>query len=113
MSANEGYNAETGAYEDLLSHGVIDPVKVTRAALSNAASVAGLLLTAEALVVSTIEAKETYWRDENRQGHGHSHGGGGHSHSHGGHSHGGHGHSHSGHGHSHGYGHGHGHRHTH
>jgi chaperonin GroEL len=45
-----GYNARTDTYEDLIAAGVIDPTKVTRSALQNAASVAGLLLTTEALV---------------------------------------------------------------
>ena len=45
-----GYNAATGEYTDLLKAGVIDPVKVVRSALQNAASVAGLMLTTEALV---------------------------------------------------------------
>lgn len=45
-----GYNAETGEFEDLMKAGIIDPTKVTRAALQNAASVAGLLLTTEVLV---------------------------------------------------------------
>lgn len=48
--ANEGFNAKTGQYENLLSAGVIDPVKVTRSALRNAASIAGLVLTTETLV---------------------------------------------------------------
>ena len=52
-----GLNVETGVYEDLVKAGVIDPAKVTRAALQNAASVAGLLLTTEALV-SEIPEKE-------------------------------------------------------
>jgi chaperonin GroEL len=47
---NEGYNAATNEYEDLLKAGVVDPKKVTRAALQNAASIAGLLLTTECLV---------------------------------------------------------------
>jgi chaperonin GroEL len=51
-SANIGYNANTGEYEDMLKAGVIDPVKVVRTALSNAASIAGLLLTTEALVTN-------------------------------------------------------------
>jgi chaperonin GroEL len=46
----EGYNATSGDYEDLLKAGVIDPTKVTRSALQNASSVAGLMLTTEALV---------------------------------------------------------------
>ncbi len=47
---NYGYNALTGVFEDLVKAGVIDPTKVTRTALQNAASIAGLLLTTEALV---------------------------------------------------------------
>ncbi|MFV0446319.1 MAG: chaperonin GroEL [Planctomycetaceae bacterium] len=47
---NEGYNAATGVYEDLVKAGVIDPVKVTRTALQNASSVATLLLTSDALI---------------------------------------------------------------
>lgn len=49
-SGNIGYNASIGAFEDLLANGVIDPVQVTRLALQNAASVAGTMLTTEALV---------------------------------------------------------------
>jgi chaperonin GroEL len=52
-----GYNAATGQYEDLVKAGVIDPTKVTRTALQNAASIAGLLLTTEALVVEIPEPK--------------------------------------------------------
>jgi chaperonin GroEL len=52
-----GYNAETGVYEDLVKAGVIDPTKVTRTALENAASIAGLLLTTEAMVVEIPESK--------------------------------------------------------
>ncbi|MEW6668725.1 MAG: chaperonin GroEL [Thermodesulfobacteriota bacterium] len=48
--ASFGFNAETGEYEDLMKSGIIDPTKVTRFALQNAASVAGLLLTTEAMV---------------------------------------------------------------
>ena len=47
---NVGYNAATGAYEDLVKAGVIDPAKVTRSALQNAASIGGLLLTVETMV---------------------------------------------------------------
>ena len=53
-----GYNAETGKYEDLLKAGVIDPTKVTRVALQNAASVAGLLLTTEVLVADIPEPEK-------------------------------------------------------
>ncbi|MGR6902606.1 TCP-1/cpn60 chaperonin family protein, partial [Glutamicibacter sp. BSL13] len=48
--ANEGFNAKSGQYENLLHAGVIDPVKVTRSALHNAASIASLVLTTETLV---------------------------------------------------------------
>jgi len=51
-----GYNALTDTYEDLVAAGVIDPTKVTRTALQNAASIAGLLLTTEALIVEKKEA---------------------------------------------------------
>ena len=50
MEANHGFNAKTGVYGDLLADGVIDPVKVTRSALANAASIAALVLTTETLV---------------------------------------------------------------
>jgi chaperonin GroEL len=52
-----GYNALTNVFEDLVKAGVIDPTKVTRTALQNAASIAGLLLTTEALVVEIPEPK--------------------------------------------------------
>ncbi len=75
LGDDEGYNAATDTYGNLVTAGVIDPVKVTRSALANAASIAGLLLTTEALVVEKKEDAE----DEGH-GHGHSHGPGGHSH---------------------------------
>jgi chaperonin GroEL len=49
-SGAEGYNVATGKYEDLIKAGVVDPAKVTRSALQNAASISGLLLTTEALI---------------------------------------------------------------
>ncbi|MDR3403135.1 MAG: chaperonin GroEL [Chthoniobacter sp.] len=52
---NEGYNVATGAYEDLVKAGVVDPKKVTRSALQNAASIAGLLLTTECLITDVPE----------------------------------------------------------
>ena len=55
---NTGYNAATGEYEDMVKAGVIDPTKVTRTALQNAASIAGLLLTTEAVVVERPEAED-------------------------------------------------------
>ncbi|HET8625688.1 MAG TPA: chaperonin GroEL [Gemmatimonadales bacterium] len=54
---NFGYNAQTDAYEDLVKAGVIDPTKVARTALQNAASIAGLLLTTECVVVEKKEDK--------------------------------------------------------
>ena len=54
-NANFGYNAQTEVYEDLVEAGVIDPTKVVRTALQNAASIAGLLLTTEAVVVEKPE----------------------------------------------------------
>ena len=56
--AGEGYNVTTGKYGDLVAQGVIDPVKVTRSALANAASIASLLLTTETLVVTKKEEKD-------------------------------------------------------
>ena len=68
--SNFGYNAGTGVYEDLVKAGVIDPTKVTRTALQNAASISGLLLTTEAIIADIPEKKEA-------AGGGHNHGGGG------------------------------------
>ena len=72
MPAGHGLNAATGEYGDLVAQGVIDPVKVTRSALENAASIAAMLLTTEALVVEKPE------EEDEAAGHGHSH----HGHSH-------------------------------
>jgi chaperonin GroEL len=66
-----GYNAATGEFGDLAAQGVIDPVKVTRSALSNAASIAAMLLTTETLVVDKPEEPEA---DAAGAGHGHGHG---------------------------------------
>jgi chaperonin GroEL len=65
----KGYNAATGEYTDLVAQGVLDPVKVTRAALTNAASIAAMLLTTETLIVDKREDE-----DEAGGGHGHGHG---------------------------------------
>ena len=65
---NFGFNAASGEYGDLVSMGVIDPVKVVRSALQNAASVAGLMLTTEALVAEKP-------KDEKAAAGGHAHGG--------------------------------------
>src|SRR2546425_829366 len=56
---NFGYNAQTDTWEDLVAAGVIDPTKVTRTALQNAASIAGLLLTTECVVVEKKEKEKT------------------------------------------------------
>jgi chaperonin GroEL len=69
LPANHGYNAATGEYGDLVAQGVIDPVKVTRSAVQNAASIAGMLLTTETLVVEKPEEEKPASAD----GHGHSH----------------------------------------
>ncbi len=69
LSGSEGYNAVTGSYGDLLADGVLDPVKVTRSALQNAASIASMLLTTEVLVVDKPEEEEA----EAAAGHGHGH----------------------------------------
>ncbi|MGB2766925.1 MAG: TCP-1/cpn60 chaperonin family protein, partial [Propionicimonas sp.] len=69
MPDGSGYNAATGEYGDLIAQGVIDPVKVTRSALANAASIASLLLTTETAVVEKPAEDD----DEPGRGHGHSH----------------------------------------
>ncbi len=58
MSQNEGFNAAKGTYEDLMEAGIIDPTKVTRSALQNAASVSSLLLTTEAMVAEIPKKEE-------------------------------------------------------
>ncbi|CAN5629995.1 chaperonin GroEL [soil metagenome] len=58
MDAGQGLNALTGEYGDLISFGIIDPAKVTRSALQNAASIAGILLTTESLVADKPEPKD-------------------------------------------------------
>jgi chaperonin GroEL len=72
---NEGFNAATDVYGDLRKDGVIDPVKVTRSALANAASIAAMFITTEAVVFDRPAGEEA-----ESSGHGHSHGPGGHSH---------------------------------
>src|SRR5213592_2393651 len=56
---NEGYNVATGDYEDLVKAGVVDPKKVTRTALQNAGSIAGLLLTTECLISEVLKTEKT------------------------------------------------------
>ncbi|CAN2218962.1 GroL Chaperonin GroEL (HSP60 family) [Candidatus Nanopelagicaceae bacterium] len=75
LKANEGFNAATDVYGDLAKDGVIDPVKVTRSALANAASIAAMFITTEAVVFERPADAEPA-----AAGHGHSHGPGGHSH---------------------------------
>jgi chaperonin GroEL len=75
LKVNEGFNAATDIYGDLAKDGVIDPVKVTRSALANAASIAAMFITTEALVYERPADEEP-----SASGHGHSHGPGGHSH---------------------------------
>ncbi len=58
MKANEGFNAETEQFEDLVKAGIIDPTKVTRTALQNAASISALMLTTEALVTEIPEKEK-------------------------------------------------------
>ena len=55
---NEGYNAATGEYVDMLAAGIVDPAKVTRSGLQNAASIAGMVLTTECIVADLPEKKE-------------------------------------------------------
>jgi chaperonin GroEL len=70
LGFGHGFNAATGEYGDLVAQGVIDPVKVTRSAVLNAASIAAMLLTTEALVVDKPEEEA----EAAAGGHGHSHG---------------------------------------
>ncbi|CAM3777248.1 chaperonin GroEL [Nocardioides marinus] len=70
LGVGNGYNAATGEYGDLVAQGVLDPVKVTRSALVNATSIAGMLLTTETLVVDKPEEED----ESGAAGHGHGHG---------------------------------------
>jgi len=70
LGRGQGFNAATLAYGDLMEQGVIDPVKVTRSAVQNAASIAGMLLTTEALVADKPEKEAA---DGHGHGHGHGH----------------------------------------
>jgi chaperonin GroEL len=69
LPRGQGFNAATREYGDLIAQGVLDPVKVTRSAVENAASIAGMLLTTEAAVAEIPEPDEG-----NGQGHSHGHG---------------------------------------
>ena len=68
-SGNYGYNAATGEYGDMVDMGILDPTKVTRSALQNAASIAGLMITTECMVAESPKREE-------KGGGGHDHGGG-------------------------------------
>ncbi len=70
LTVGNGFNAQTGEYGDLIKDGVIDPVKVTRSALRNAASIASMILTTDTLVV---EKKEEEQGSSSGHGHGHGH----------------------------------------
>ena len=68
-SGNQGYNVATAKYEDLIKAGVVDPAKVTRSALQNAASISGLLLTTECVIADIPKEEKA------EAGHAHDHGG--------------------------------------
>ncbi|MEP7193187.1 MAG: chaperonin GroEL [Actinomycetota bacterium] len=70
LETGNGLNAETGEYGDLIKAGIIDPVKVTRSALRNAASIASMILTTNTLVVEKKVVEES---SDAAQGHGHGH----------------------------------------
>jgi chaperonin GroEL len=69
----EGYNAASEQYGDLIGQGILDPVKVTRSALVNATSIAGMLLTTETLVVDKPEEEDESAGGGHGHGHGHGH----------------------------------------
>ena len=73
-SWGNGLDAATGEYVDLAKAGIVDPVKVTRSAVANAASIAGLLLTTESLMVEKPKAAEPAAAGGHGHGHGHQHG---------------------------------------
>jgi len=70
LGKGQGLNAATGEYGDLVKQGIVDPVKVTRSAVRNAASIASMLLTTETIVAEKPEKQEA---DAGHGGHGHSH----------------------------------------
>jgi chaperonin GroEL len=80
LGIGNGFNADTGDFGDLAKQGVIDPVKVTKAALGNAASIAAMVLTTDSAIVEK-PAEEAHSHGGGQHTHGHSHGGG-HGHSH-------------------------------
>src|SRR4051812_25125863 len=81
LGDGQGFNAATGEFGDLTAQGVIDPVKVTKAALENAASIAAMVLTTDSAVVEAPEEEHAHaGAGHHTHGHGHGHG---HGHSHG------------------------------
>jgi chaperonin GroEL len=79
LGTGQGFNAATGEFGDLAKQGVIDPVKVTKAALGNAASIAAMVLTTDSAVVEKPEEEHDHGGGHHTHGHGHGHG---HGHSH-------------------------------
>jgi chaperonin GroEL len=80
LGGGQGFNAATGEFGDLAEQGVIDPVKVTKAALGNAASIAAMVLTTDSAIVEKPAEEEHEHAGSGHHTHGHSHGGHGHSH---------------------------------
>src|SRR5687767_13721529 len=80
LGVGNGFNAATGEYGDLAAQGVIDPVKVTKAALDNASSIAAMVLTTDSAIVEKPAEQEHSHNGSGHHTHGHSHGGHGHSH---------------------------------
>ncbi|PRY51991.1 chaperonin GroEL [Geodermatophilus tzadiensis] len=74
LGAGQGFNAATGEYGDLAAQGVIDPVKVTKAALGNAASIAAMVLTTDSAVVEAPEEEDPAGAGHHTHGHSHGHG---------------------------------------
>jgi chaperonin GroEL len=72
--AGQGFNAATGEYGDLAAQGVIDPVKVTKAALGNAVSIAAMVLTTDSAIVEAPEEEEPAGAGHHTHGHSHGHG---------------------------------------
>src|SRR4051794_35660155 len=74
LGEGQGFNAATGQYGDLAEQGVIDPVKVTKAALANAASIAAMVLTTDSAVVEAPEEQHDHGAGHHTHGHSHGHG---------------------------------------
>jgi chaperonin GroEL len=74
LGAGQGFNAATGEYGDLAAQGVIDPVKVTKAALENAASIAAMVLTTDSAIVEAPEEEHDHRAGAHTHGHSHGHG---------------------------------------